>query len=123
MLCHFVLPHSNWKWATVAFSKSLRALRRGVQAALRQLGRRPKWHQTDNSTAATQDLATDKRGFNEDYPAMMRHFDMEPRTIGVGESEHNGDVEAANGALKRRLEQHLILRGSTDFESVDAYEI
>lgn len=123
MLCHFVLPHSNWQWATVAYSESLLALRRGVQTALLHLGRRPKWHQTDNSTAATHDLATGKRGFNEDYLAMMRHFGMEPRTIGVGESEQNGDVEAANGALKRRLKQHLILRGSRDFESVQAYEM
>ena len=123
MLCHFVLPHSNWQWATVAYSESLLALRRGVQAALLQLGRRPKWHQTDNSTAATHELPTGKRGFNEDYLAMMKHLGMAPRTIGVGESEQNGDVEAANGALKRRLNQHLILRCSRDFETVDAYEM
>jgi hypothetical protein len=47
---------------------------------------------------------------------------MKPRTTGVGEKEQNGDVEAANGAMKRRLEQHLLLRGSRDFESVAAYE-
>lgn len=122
MLCHFVLPHSNWQWATVAFSESLLALRRGVQAALLQLGRRPTWHQTDNSTAATHDLATGKRGYNDEYLAMMRHFDMKPRTIGVGESEQNGDIEAANGALKRRLKQMLLLRGNSDFTSVEVYE-
>ena len=123
MFCHFVLPYSNWQWVTVAFSESLLALRRGVQAALVHLGRKPRWHQTDNSTAATHDLATGKRGFNDDYLAMMRHYDMEPRTIGVGESEQNGDVEAGNGALKRRLLQHLLVRGSRDFESIEVYEL
>lgn len=122
MLCHFVLPYSNWQWATVAHSESLLALRHGVQSALRHLGRRPTWHQTDNSTAATHDLDTGRRGFNEEYLGMMRHLGMKPRTIGVGESEQNGDIEAANGALKRRLEQHLLLRQSRDFESVQGYE-
>jgi hypothetical protein len=51
----------------------------------------------------------------------MRHLGMTPRTIGVGQKEQNGDVESANGALKRRLKQHLLLRGSCDFESVEAY--
>jgi len=122
LLCHFVLPYSNWQWVTVAYSESLLALRRGVQSALLHLGRKPAWHQTDNSTAATHELATGKRGFNDEYLAMMRHFGMQPRTIGVGESEQNGDVEAANGALKRRIEQYLKLRGSRDFESVEVYE-
>jgi hypothetical protein len=122
LLCHVVAPHSNWQWATACHSESMLALRRGVQAALFQLGRVPEFHQTDNSTAATHDLATGKRGFNEAYLALMRHFGMTPRTTGIGEKEQNGDVESANGALKRRLKQHLLLRGSRDFESVEAYE-
>jgi hypothetical protein len=52
MLCVVVLPFSNWQWATVCLSESMAALRRGVQAALFQLGRVPEYHQTDNSTAA-----------------------------------------------------------------------
>jgi hypothetical protein len=47
---------------------------------------------------------------------------MKPRTIGIGESLQNGDVEASNGALKRRLEQHLLLRGSREFDSVTVYQ-
>lgn len=122
MLCHPVLPYSNWEWLTVCQSESLAALRRGVQAALFRLGRVPEWHQTDNSTAATHDLRTGKRGFNSEYLAMMRHFGMEPRTIEVGKSHQNGDVEALNGAAKRRLKQHLLLRGSRDFGSEEEYE-
>ena len=122
MFCHFVLPFSNWQWVTVCASESMAALKRGVQSALFRLGRRPEWHQTDNSTAATHELATGKRGFNHDYVVLMTHLGMKPRTTGIGEKEQNGDVEAGNGALKRRLEQALLLRGSRDFESVELYE-
>ena len=122
LLCQSVLPYSNWQSVTVSHSESMLALKRGVQTAVFRLGRVPRWHQTDNSTAATHDLRTGKRGFNEEYAALMRHLGMEPRTIGIGESQQNGDIEAANGVLKRCLEQHLLLRGHRDFESVAAYE-
>lgn len=130
LLCVFVLPYSNWQWATVCLSESMAALRRGVQRALFQLGRVPRHHQTDNSTAATHRIPDGrrvvaegrKRPFNEEYLALMRHFGMAPRTTAVGAKEQNGDVEASNGALKRRLEQALLLRGGRDFESVEAWQ-
>lgn len=122
MLCHSVLPYSNWQWATRCRSESLLALRRQIQQVAFKLGRRTKYHQTDNTTAATHDIPSGKRKFNEDYEKVVRYFGMEPRTIAVGEKEQNGDVEAANGALKRRLEQHLLLRGDRDFDSEEAYE-
>jgi hypothetical protein len=130
MLCVFTLPYSNWRWATVCMSESIAALRKGVQRALFQLGRVPTYHQTDNSTAATHRIpdgksviAEDgKRPFNEDYLAMMRHFGLTPRTTEVGEKEQNGDAEASNRVIKRTLEQALLLRGSRDFESVDAWQ-
>jgi len=122
MLCHAVLPYSNWEWATVCRSESMAAIRRGVQAAVFRLGRVPQWHQTDKSSAATHTVPSGKTTFNEEYEALMRHLGMKPRTTGTGQKEQNGDVEAANGAMKRRLEQHLLLRGSRDFESVEQYE-
>lgn len=134
MLCHFVLPYSNWEWATICHSESMLALKHGVQEAVFRLGRVPIYHQTDHSTAATHELGekekrarrdegTEKtRGFNEEYLGLMRHLGMEPRTTQVGEKEQNGDVESLNGALKRRMRQHLLLRGSKDFESVAEYE-
>lgn len=136
MLCHVVLPYSNWQWITVCQSESMLALRRGIPAALVQMGCVPEFHQTDNSTAATHTLAVvkgedgsptvaanrSKRGFNEEYLQLMEHYGMQPRTIGIGKSEQNGDVEALNGALKRRLNQHLLLRGNREFPSVEAWE-
>jgi len=123
MLCHPVLPYSNWEWATVCHSESLAALKRGVQEALFRLGHAPRFHQTDNSTAATHDLTSGKRAFNEEYAAMVGHFGMHPRTIAVGEKEQNGDVEAMHRGLKNRLKQYLLLRGSNDFESATTYEM
>ena len=123
MLCHPVLPYSNWEWATICHSESLAAMRAGIQAALVRLGRVPEWHQTDNSSSATHNLTTGTRGFNDNYRDLVKHFGMDPRTIAIGESHQNGDVEALNGALKRRLNQHLLIRGDRkDFVSVEAYE-
>jgi len=122
LLCHPVLPFSNWEWVTVCRSESMAAIKRGVQAALFRLGRVPQFHQTDNSTAATHDIPTGKRDFNRDYRDFVAHFGMKPRTIEPGQCHQNGDVEALNGAFKRRAEQHLLVRGSRDFESIDVYE-
>jgi hypothetical protein len=129
MLCVFVLPYSNWRWATVCLSESIASIRHGVQRALFQLGRVPQWHQTDNSTAATHRIPDDKtaaadssRTFNADYLAIMRHFGMKPRTTEVAAKEQNGDVEAANGAIKRALDQALLVRGTRDFDSRDAWQ-
>jgi hypothetical protein len=131
MLCVFVLPFSNWRWATICLSESIASIRHGVQRALFQLGRVPEWHQTDNSTAATHRIPDGKsvisdhggtRVFNDDYLAIMRHFGMKPRTTEVAAKEQNGDVEAANGALKRALEQALLMRGSRDFDTRAAWQ-
>lgn len=130
MLCVLVLPYSNWQWATICLSESMAALRRGVQRALFQLGRVPRYHQTDCSTAATHRIPDGqaacfedgKRPFNAEYVVLMRHLGMTPRTTAVGAKEQNGDVEAGNGALKRRLKQALLVRGSSDFESVEAWQ-
>jgi Mu transposase, C-terminal domain len=130
LLCVVVLPYSNWAWATICLSESMAALRKGVQRAMFQLGRVPSYHQTDCSTAATHRIPAGqaacfeggKRPFNVEYLALMRHLGMTPRTIEVGAKEQNGDVESANGALKRRLEQALLLRGSREFESALAYQ-
>lgn len=121
MLCHSVLPYSNWGWATPCLSESTAALKKSVPAALARLGRRPKFHQTDNSTAATHRLDKGKRGFNDDYRKLMEHLGMEPRTIEIGEKEQNGDIEAGNGAVKRFIAQQLMMRASHDFATRDDY--
>ena len=128
LLIHCVLPYSNWEWGRIAQSESLLAIRNGVQSSLYRLGYVPEIHQTDNSTAATHTPGADQqeawktRIFNEEYQQLMAHFGMEPQTIHVGNSNENGDIEAANGVFKKAVRQHLLLRGSRDFESVESYE-
>jgi len=124
LLCHCVLTCSNWEWATICHSESLLALRTGIQAAVFRLGHVPRELWTDNSSAATHNPTPEdgrRRPFNKDYLTVMDHLGMQPRTIGVNAPHENGDVESLNGALKRRLKQYLLMRGSSDFESVDAY--
>lgn len=123
LLCHSVLTYSNWQWGTLCLSESLLALRKGLQAALVQLGHVPSQHWTDNTTAATHRMGGEEpgsRGFNSNYLKLMAHFGIEPRTINRAEPHENGDVESANGAFKRRLKQHLLLRGNRDFDAADA---
>jgi len=123
-VCHTVLTYSNWEWATICHSESLLALRKGLQAALIRLGHVPAEHWTDHSTAATHELGGDergRRGFNGIYLRMMAHFGIEPRTINRAEPHENGDVESLNGALKRRVGQHLLLRRNRDFGSRELY--
>lgn len=130
LLCVFALPFSNWQWATVCMSESLAALRRGIQAALFQLGGVPEFSQTDNSTAATHRIPSGqeaqveghRRPFNAEYLALVHHFGMKARTTEIGAKEQNGDVEASHRALKARLEQALLVRGHRDFESRDAWQ-
>lgn len=124
LLCHSVLPYSNWESATSCSSESIPALKRGVQTSLFRLGKVPKRHQTDHSTAAThRDLgSTTGRSFNAEYLAFCAHFGLEPRTTGVGKKEQNGDVESLHRVFKRRLAQRLMLRGSRDFPTISAYE-
>jgi hypothetical protein len=123
MFCHCVLTYSNWEWGRICFSESYEAVKLGVQSTLVKLGRVPFRHRTDGTTAATHRVEKDKngkRGFNEEYKNMMDHFAMTPET--VNDPNHNADVEASHNVLKKRINQHLLFRGSRDFESRRDYE-
>lgn len=141
LLMHTVLPYSNWEWGCVAQSESLLAIQTCLYAALLQLGHVPAVHQTDNMTAATHRLAGDApakpapdvgtpaatpghapRDYNVAYLAMLAPLGITPRTIHIQAPDEQGDVEAAQGALKRAVEQELLLRGSRDFADGAQYE-
>ncbi len=129
ILFHSVLPYSNWEWGRVVQSESLLSIRLGLQSTLLKLGYVPQAHQTDHTTAATHTLGVAdrqsprERGYNEEYLQLLAHYGLEARTIHLSSPNENGDVESSNGGLKRAVKQHLLLRGSRDFESVEAYEI
>jgi hypothetical protein len=129
LLIHCVLCYSNWEWGRVAQSESLVALRLGLQSALVKLGHVPQFHQTDNSSAATRLLGAEeqeevdgRRGYTAGYLQLLEYYGLEARTTHVNSPHENGDVESSHGGLKRAVEQHLLLRGGRDFDSVEEYE-
>jgi len=123
LLTHAVLPFSNWEWAVPCRSESGLSLKRGVQEALWELGGVAPVLQTDQSSAATHQISREgkKRTFNEEYLAFCKHLGVEARAIHTRQPNQNGDVESAQGHLKRRLKNHLILRGSHDFKTEAEY--
>jgi hypothetical protein len=124
LLCHCVLPYSNWQWATRCQSESFLSLVGGLQASLAQLGKKPRHLSTDHSSAATHEISpgAGQRAFNPDYLDLCEHYDLLPVTINVACPHEHGDVESQNGHLKRRLKQHLLLRGSRDFAGEPDYD-
>jgi hypothetical protein len=125
LFCQCVLTYSDWQWAIRCISESFLSLVSGLQAALVELGKSPECLGTDNSSAATHELEQmpgRPRGYNADYLELCTHYDLTPVTIHVGCPHEHGDVESLNRHLKRRLEQHLILRGSRDFTSLEEYD-
>ena len=124
ILIHCVLPYSNWEWGAIAQSESLVAYQRALQKTFFKLGAVPRYHQTDNASAVTYQVRGQKRerNYNPGYLDLLNHFGLQPRRIHIGCPEQNGDIESSNGGLKRALRQHLLLRGSRDFATLEAYE-
>jgi len=123
-LFHAVLPYSNWEWAVRAHSESSLSMRSGLKATLSRLGKVPRELLTDHSSTATHQLhrGGSTRVFNEEYLGICAHYGITPRTINVGRPQENGSCESSHGHLKRRIKQHLLLRGSGDFSSEEEYD-
>jgi hypothetical protein len=121
LICHVMLPFSNWEWGTICESESFLSLRSALRATVLRLGFVAAYHQTDSSSAATHKVKSG-RDFNDDYSKLMNYYGMQPRRTKIGAKEQNGDVESSHHHLKRRLKQRLILRGHRDFESLAAYQ-
>ena len=124
LLYHFRLSCSHWSFIKVIQGgESYTALAEGLQEALERLGGCPKEHRTDSLSAAFKNL---EKKAQEDitvrYDALCRHYGMTPTRNNRGQGHENGSVESPHGHLKRRIEQALLLRGSFDFESVQAYQ-
>ena len=122
LLFQLVLSFSGWRWVSVAFGETYEALVRGIQDALWALGGVPEVLRSDNLSAATHELKhSGGRALNERFRGMLDHYGMVSTRIRPGESHENGVVEQAHRRTYSALEQALVLRGSRDFASVDAY--
>lgn len=123
LLYHFVLTYSNWEAAMICPSESFESLSAGLQGALWRLGGVPGDHRTDNLSAATHELAGSRgRDFTTRYRALLDHYGLRASRNFPGNAHENGDVESANGGLKRAIDQRLRLRGSRSFATRTAYE-
>ena len=122
-LYHFVLAYSAWEHAEVVLGgESFTALACGLQNALWSLGGAPREHRSDSLSAAfrnlDQDAAADQ---TRRYEALCAHCGMQPTRNNRGVAHENGAIESQHGHLKRVAGQALLLRGSADFDSLDAY--
>jgi hypothetical protein len=121
LLFQFVLTFSKWRWVGLAFSETFEALVRGLQDALTAIGGSPRVWRSDNLSAATHQIPGAGRELNRRFAAVVEHYGASSTRIEPGESHQNGVAEKAHHILKSRLAQALVLRGSRDFASVDAY--
>src|SRR6202142_3570505 len=120
---HFVLAYPAWERPeAVLGGESFTALAVGLQNALWSLGGVPVEHRSDSLSAAFRNLDDDARvDQTRRYEALCAHYDMTPTRNNTGVAHENGAVESQHGHLKRTVSQALLLRGSADFENLDAY--
>src|SRR6202522_875222 len=122
-LYHFRLAFSGFAHAHVVLGgESFVALAEGLQNALWALGGAPREHRSDSLSAAFRNLDRDAaEDQTRRYEALCAHYGMQPTRNNRGVAHENGAIESQHGHLKRVVAQALLLRGSADFDSLDAY--
>ena len=125
LLYHFRLAYSHWSsMKVIQGGESYTALAEGLAEALQKLGGAPSEHRTDSLSAAFKNLSREaQEDMTARYDAFCRHYGMTATRNNRGKGHENGSVESSHGHLKRRIEQALLLRGHTDFESIQAYQV
>lgn len=123
-LCHLVLPYSNYEGAVRSCSESILSIKKGLKHFLYSLNATPAVLQIDNSSAATHRIKKDgaKREFNDELIKIAEYYGFSLRTTNIDCPNENGDVESLNGHIKKRIHQALLLRRSTEFESMEKYD-
>jgi transposase InsO family protein len=123
LLFEFVLCFSGWLFVMLARSETYEALAAGIQQALWTLGGVPEVLRSDNLSAATHQLRkTPGRALNARYRALLDHYGLHSSRIRPGQSHENGSVEQRHNRIKKALAQALLLRGSSDFPSLEDYK-
>jgi transposase InsO family protein len=122
-LYHFRLAYSGFGHAHVVLGgESYVALAEGLQNALWSLGGVPANHRTDSLSAAFRNLErTAQADLTDRFEALCRHYGMTPSRNTRGVAHENGAIESPHGHLKRAIEDALLMRGSRDFDTLDAY--
>ena len=119
-LYHCVLTYSNVESVSLCFSESFEALSAGIQKAFWEFGGVPQRHRSDSLAAAVRNHSS-RKTLTDRYATLMEHYDCEAERTNARCANENGDVESANGHIKDRLDQALLLRGSREFSSREEY--
>jgi hypothetical protein len=120
---HFRLAFSGFEHAQIVLGgESYVALAEGLQNALWGLGGAPHEHRSDSLSAAFRNLDRNAReDLTRRYEELCAHYGMTPTRNNTGVAHENGAIESAHGHLKKVLEDALLLRGSRDFDDLEAY--
>src|SRR5271165_4668100 len=77
---------------------------------------------SESLSAAFRNLDADaKEDLTLRYEAFCGHYGMTPTRNNPGVAHENGSIESSHGHLKKALEDALLLRGSRDFDDLNAY--
>jgi transposase len=121
LLFHFILPYSRWESIMICYTESFETLSQGFERAAFELGGTLPTHRTDNLSAATQ-KAGGGRTFTERWQSFLEHYQVTPTRNNPGQSHENGSIEKSHDLFKNAVRQHLLLRGSRDFQTLQDYE-
>lgn len=122
-LYHFRLACSGFEHAHVILGgESYVALAEGLQNALWALGGVPREHRSDSLSAAFRNLSREARiDLTARYEALCGHYGMDPTRNNRGLAHENGSIESPHGHLKSAIRDALLLRGTPQFDSLEAY--
>lgn len=121
LLYQFALAYSGWRHVAIVLGgECFLDLSTGLQDALWELGGAPHEHRTDSLSAAFRNLA-EREDLTRRYEWLCAHYGMVASRNNRGASHENGSIEARHGTLKHFVDQALLLRGSREFDTLDAY--
>jgi len=122
LMYHYILTYSKWEYVELCNSESFEALSSGFQNAVEISGGVPEINQTDSLSAAIcKDMNRTK--LTESYKQLMDHYQTLGQSTQVRKPNENGVVEQSHNQLKKAINQSLLLRGSRDFDSVEAVKL
>lgn len=121
LLFHFMLPYSRFETIMICQTESFETLTKGFEQGAAELGGVATEHRTDNLTAATQRMGND-RIFTKRWEEFLKHYDVQPSRNNPGVSNENGSIEKSHHTFKNAVDQHLMLRKSRDFKTLEDYQ-
>lgn len=121
LLFHFMLPWSQFETVMICETESFATLTKGFEQGVLEIGGVACEHRTDNLTAATQKMGND-RIFTQRWLEFLEHYQVQPSRNNPGASHENGSVEKSHHTFKNAVNQHLMLRQSRDFKTLEDYQ-